>query len=339
MIIPVKTGSESYDIVLENGALQKAGEYLDLDRRVLVVTDDGVPEDYAQSVASVSRDPLLIRLPQGETGKSLSAFGTLLNTMLQAGFTRADCVAAVGGGVVGDLAGFAAASYMRGIDFYNIPTTVLSQADSSVGGKTGVNIDGIKNIAGAFYQPKKVIIDPDTLQTLPPRQIANGLAEAVKMAMTSDADLFAFIEQEDTTKNLPYIIESAIKIKRAIVEQDEKEHDLRRILNFGHTVGHALESTDPDLLHGECVALGMIPMCSPAARESLLPVLKKLGLPVCCDLDREQVYQAMLHDKKTAGDYINVVRVDRVGSCRVEQAAPESLREAIAFVTKGQVQE
>ncbi|MBR0375972.1 MAG: 3-dehydroquinate synthase, partial [Firmicutes bacterium] len=256
-----------------------------------------------------------------------------------AGFTRADCVAAVGGGVVGDLAGFAAASYMRGIDFYNIPTTVLSQADSSVGGKTGVNIDGIKNIAGAFYQPKKVIIDPDTLHTLPPRQIANGLAEAVKMAMTSDADLFAFIEQEDATKNLPYIIESAIEIKRAIVEQDEKEHDLRRILNFGHTVGHALESTDPDLLHGECVALGMIPMCGPAARESLLPVLKKLGLPVCCDLDREQVYQAMLHDKKTAGDYINVVRVDRVGSCRVEQAAPESLREAIAFVTKGQVQE
>ncbi len=338
MIIPVKTGAESYDIVIEAGALQKAGDWLDLDRRVLVVTDDGVPEAYAQSVACACREPLLVRLPQGETSKSLSAFGSLLSVMLQAGFTRADCVAAVGGGVVGDLAGFAAASFMRGIDFYNIPTTVLSQADSSVGGKTGVNLDGVKNIAGAFYPPKKVLIDPDTLQTLPPRQIANGLAEAVKMAMTSDAGLFRFIEQEDAVENLPYIIEKAIEIKKSVVEQDEKEQGLRRILNFGHTVGHALESQGRGLLHGECVALGMIPMCGPAARERLLPLLESLGLPTCCDLDGEQVYQAMLHDKKAAGGYINVVRVDRVGSCRIEQAAPEALREAIAMVSKGRLQ-
>ena len=338
MIIPVKTGAESYDIVIEAGALQKAGDWLDLDRRVLVVTDDGVPEAYAQSVAYACREPLLVRLPQGETSKSLSAFGSLLSAMLQAGFTRADCVAAVGGGVVGDLAGFAAASFMRGIDFYNIPTTVLSQADSSVGGKTGVNLDGVKNIAGAFYPPKKVLIDPDTLQTLPPRQIANGLAEAVKMAMTSDAGLFRFIEQEDAVENLPYIIEKAIEIKKSVVEQDEKEQGLRRILNFGHTVGHALESQGRGLLHGECVALGMIPMCGPAARERLLPLLESLGLPTCCDLDGEQVYQALLHDKKTAGGYISVVRVDRVGSCRIEQAAPEALREAIAMVSKGRLQ-
>ena len=338
MIIPVKTGAESYDIVIEAGALQKAGDWLDLDRRVLVVTDDGVPEAYAQSVAYACREPLLVRLPQGETSKSLSAFGSLLSAMLQAGFTRADCVAAVGGGVVGDLAGFAAASFMRGIDFYNIPTTVLSQADSSVGGKTGVNLDGVKNIAGAFYPPKKVLIDPDTLQTLPPRQIANGLAEAVKMAMTSDAGLFRFIEQEDAVENLPYIIEKAIEIKKSVVEQDEKEQGLRRILNFGHTVGHALESQGRGLLHGECVALGMIPMCGPAARERLLPLLESLGLPTCCDLDGEQVYQAMLHDKKAAGGYISVVRVDRVGSCRIEQAAPEALREAIAMVSKGRLQ-
>ncbi len=338
MIIPVKTGAESYDIVIEAGALQKAGDWLDLDRRVLVVTDDGVPEAYAQSVAYACREPLLVRLPQGETSKSLSAFGSLLSAMLQAGFTRADCVAAVGGGVVGDLAGFAAASFMRGIDFYNIPTTVLSQADSSVGGKTGVNLDGVKNIAGAFYPPKKVLIDPNTLQTLPPRQIANGLAEAVKMAMTSDAGLLRFIEQEDAVKNLPYIIEKAIEIKKSVVEQDEKEQGLRRILNFGHTVGHALESQGRGLLHGECVALGMIPMCGPAARERLLPLLESLGLPTCCDLDGEQVYQALLHDKKAAGGYINVVRVDRVGSCRIEQAAPEALREAIAMVSKGRLQ-
>lgn len=339
MIIPVNTGAASYDIVLETGALQKAGRYLDLDRRVLVVTDDGVPEAYAQSVASACRSPLLVRLPQGEAGKSLSAFGSLLSAMLQAGFTREDCVAAVGGGVVGDLAGFAAASFMRGIDFYNIPTTVLSQADSSVGGKTGVNLDGVKNAAGAFYQPKKVIIDTDTLRTLPPRQIANGLAEAIKMAMTSDADLFGYIEREDAVKHLPYIIENAIRIKKSVVEQDEKERDLRRILNFGHTIGHALESVDGSLLHGECVALGMIPMCGPAARERLLALLTRLGLPTCRDLDSEQVYQIMLHDKKAAGGCINVVRVDSVGSCRIEQAAPETLRAAIAMVTKGRLPE
>ncbi|MBO7668042.1 MAG: 3-dehydroquinate synthase, partial [Firmicutes bacterium] len=333
------TGAESYDLVLEAGALTKAGRYLDLDRRVLVVTDDGVPEAYVQSVVSACREPLLVRRPQGEASKSLTAFASLLSAMLRSGFTRADCVAAVGGGVVGDLAGFAAASFMRGIDFYNIPTTVLSQADSSVGGKTGVNLDGVKNIAGAFYQPKKVIIDFDALRTLPPRQIANGLAEAVKMAMTSDADLFRFIEEEDPFKHLPHIIENAIRIKKAVVEQDEKERDLRRILNFGHTVGHALESVDHSLLHGECVALGMIPMCGPAARARLLPVLERLGLPTCCDSDSEQVYQAMLHDKKAAGGYISVVRVDSVGSCRIEQAAPETLREAIDMVTKGRTRE
>lgn len=338
MIIPVETGTESYDIVLEAGALKKVGDYLDLDRRVLVVTDNGVPEAYVQSVVSASREPLLVRLPQGEASKSLTSFGSLLSAMLQHGFTRADCVAAVGGGVVGDLAGFAAASYMRGIDFYNIPTTVLSQADSSLGGKTGVNLDGVKNIAGAFYQPKKVVIDTDTLRTLPPRHIANGLAEAVKMAITSDAGLFDFIERKDAGENLPYIIEKSIRIKKAVVEQDEKEQDLRRILNFGHTVGHALESMDSGLLHGECVALGMIPMCSPAARERLLPVLDSLSLPTCCDLDSEQVYLAMLHDKKAAGGYINVVRVDSIGSCRIEQAEPETLREGIAMVMKGRLQ-
>ena len=158
------------------------------------------------------------------------------------------------------------------------------------------------------------------------------------MAMTSDAGLFRFIEQEDAVENLPYIIEKAIEIKKSVVEQDEKEQCLRRILNFGHTVGHALESQGRGLLHGECVALGMIPMCGPAARERLLPLLESLGLPTCCDLDGEQVYQAMLHDKKAAGGYINVVRVDRVGSCRIEQAAPEALREAIAMVSKGRLQ-
>ena len=156
MITPVNTNSGSYDIMLEAGSLQKAGEYLDLDRRALVLTDDGVPEEYAQAIAAQCREPLLVSIPQGESSKSLSVYGSLLSRMLQSGFTRSDCVVAVGGGMVGDLAGFTAASFMRGVDFYNIPTTVSAQVDSSVGGKTAVNLDGVKNVVGAFYQPKRV---------------------------------------------------------------------------------------------------------------------------------------------------------------------------------------
>lgn len=325
--------------MLEAGSLQKAGEYLDLDRRALIVTDDGVPEEYARDVTAQCRAPLVIRLPRGESSKSLDVYGSLLGAMLQSGFTRSDCVVAVGGGMIGDLAGFTAASYMRGVDFYNIPTTVLSQVDSSVGGKTAVNLDGVKNVVGAFYQPKKVLMDTDTLGTLSQRQIAGGLAEAIKMALTSDAELFTFFETEQATDNLPVIIERSVRIKKAIVEQDEKDHDLRRILNFGHTIGHGIESCDSGLYHGECVALGMIPMCGPPVRQRLLTVLERLGLPVSCDLDADRVYQAMLHDKKAASGQINVVRVDSVGSCRIEPAAPETLRDAIAMVAKGRAGE
>lgn len=335
MLIPVHLGDRSYDVIVGPGVLDKSGEYLDLQRRVLIVTDDGVPEVYADKVADVCRQPLLCRVPAGEGSKSLERFGCLLSSMLQAGFTRADCVVAVGGGVVGDLAGFAAASYMRGVDFYNIPTTMLSQVDSSIGGKTAVNLDGIKNVAGAFYQPRRVLIDTNTLSTLPPRQVANGLAEAVKMALTSDAELFRLFEQEDAAANLYRIIERSVRIKKDVVEQDEKEQGLRRILNFGHTIGHGIESQGLGLYHGECVALGMIPMCSPQVKARLLPVLEKLGLPTFCQADREQVYQALLHDKKSAGGRLTVVRVDEPGRCRLESVAPEDLLSLIAQVTKG----
>ncbi|MBR5429620.1 MAG: 3-dehydroquinate synthase [Firmicutes bacterium] len=335
MMIPVSLGEHSYDIVLEPGALNRADDLLELERKVLIVTDTGVPAVYAEAVAAACREPLLYRVPQGEGSKSLQTFGDLLSAMLQAGFTRDDCVVAVGGGVVGDLAGFAAACYMRGLDFYNIPTTVLSQVDSSVGGKTAVNLGGIKNVVGAFYQPRRVLIDPAVLSTLPRRQTANGLAEAVKMALTSDAALFELFEQGSAAERLPEIIERSVRIKKAVVEQDEKEQGLRRILNFGHTIGHGLESQGAGLYHGECVAMGMLPMCGPAVRQRLLPVLTGLGLPTCCLLDREQVYAAVLHDKKAAAGRLKVVKVDEVGSCRMENVAPETLKPLIAEVTKG----
>ena len=184
----------SYDIVVERGLLKNAGKHLGLNRRVLVVTDSGVPASYAQSVAKQCAKPVICTIETGEGSKSLETFGHLLQTMMDHGFSRKDCVVAIGGGVVGDLSGFAASAYMRGIDFYNIPTTLLSQIDSSIGGKTAINFGGVKNIVGAFYQPKKVLVDPDLLKTLPERQISNGLAEAIKMALTSDEELFDIFE-------------------------------------------------------------------------------------------------------------------------------------------------
>ena len=272
-------------------------------------------------------------VPRGEGSKSFAVLEKLLTAMLDAGFTRGDCVCAVGGGMVGDLAGFAAASFMRGVDFYNIPTTVLSQVDSSIGGKTAVNLGGVKNIVGAFWQPKRVLVDVDTLATLPARQIASGLAEAVKAGLIADDKLFELFETGDVADNMERIIADSLRMKKAVVEQDEKEQGLRKILNFGHTIGHGIESVT-GLTHGESVALGMLPMCAESVRARLLPVLEKLGLPTQARADPEAVYAALLHDKKTAGGKITVVKVEQPGSFVLESVAPEALRGLIEMVVK-----
>ena len=333
MTIRMELGRNSYDIVIEDGCLARAGERLDLARRVLVVTDDGVPPAYAQKLAGQCKTGVVATVAHGEGSKSLDTLQTLLQTMLDAGFDRGDCVCAVGGGMTGDLAGFAAASYMRGVDFYNLPTTVLSQVDSSVGGKTAVNFGGVKNIVGAFWQPKAVLIDPKTLATLPPRQTASGLAEAAKMALIADRELFELFESQDVSSCMERVIEGSVRIKKSVVERDEREGGLRRALNFGHTIGHGIESAT-ELTHGESIALGMLPMCSDAVRPRLLRVMERLGLPTEVRADRERVYQAMLHDKKSDAGALTVVRVDEAGSFRMERVEPEALRPCIEMVVK-----
>lgn len=310
----------TYPIYLERGALDRAGELFSLGRRVLVVTDSGVPAVYAQRVAAQCKKAYIVTVPEGEGSKSFDTLQALLHKMLDEGFSRTDCVVAVGGGVVGDLAGFAAATFMRGIDFYNIPTTVLSQVDSSIGGKVAVNFGGVKNIVGAFWQPRAVIIDPNVLATLPKRQIANGLAEAVKMSLTSNAALFEIFERGDVIENIETVIEHSLRIKKAVVEEDEKEKGLRRILNFGHTLGHGIEAASGGALyHGECVALGMLPMCAPDVRARLHHVLQSLDLPTQIEGDLNAILQLTEHDKKCESDHINVVFVDAVGTYRIEK--------------------
>lgn len=325
MTLRMELGSRSYDIVVERGVLNQAESLLDLERKCLVVTDAGVPKQYAETVAAQCKAPVLVTVDVGEASKSFPVYERLCREMLRNDFHRNDCVVAVGGGVVGDLAGFAASSFMRGVDFYNLPTTVLSQVDSSIGGKVAINLDGIKNIIGAFRQPKKVLIDPDTLSTLRPRQISSGLAEAIKMACTSDAALFTFMEEHDLLENIDEIIIGSLKVKKAVVEQDETEHGLRKLLNFGHTIGHGIESTGA-LLHGECVSLGMLPMSGERVRQRLLPVLKKAGLPTGAAFDREAVWAAMRHDKKAAAGTMEIVTVDEIGRGRIERVTMEELK-------------
>ncbi len=328
MTLTMDLGKNSYDIIIERGALSRVGELLKLDRRVLVVTDDGVPADYAKTVAAACQSPVCVTVPQGEDSKSFATLSHLCSVMLENGFTRTDAVVAVGGGVVGDLSGFAAACFMRGIDFYNIPTTVLSQVDSSIGGKTAVNHDGIKNCIGAFHQPRRVIVDPETLSTLPSRQIANGLAEAIKMAATFDAELFAKMEQTSPLDMIDEVIEASLRIKKDVVEKDATEKSLRRVLNFGHTLGHGIESEFGmhDLYHGECVALGMLPMCAPDVRARLTAILEKTGLPTTIQVDLDRVLDAVSHDKKMEGSTIHYIYVPEIGTFEMRSSSLTDFR-------------
>ena len=329
-VINVITQTGNYDIDLGSGLLKNVGELLKLNRKVLIVTDDGVPKEYSEAVVRASKEPVTVTLKQGEESKNLDNLMKLERAMLEAGFTRGDCVVAVGGGVIGDLSGFAASIYMRGIDFYNIPTTLLSQVDSSIGGKTAIDFEGVKNIIGAFYPPMKVIIDTDTLKTLSKRQISNGMAEVVKMAATFDESFFSDIEDDWDTSDFSNIIYKAIKIKKRVVEEDEKESGLRRVLNFGHTLGHGIEaSLMGKLLHGECVGLGMLCMCDEEVSERLEALLTKLDLPVKAKFNEEEAMKAVLHDKKANGDTIKCVYVRRLGTFEIREMDAAELSERI----------
>lgn len=328
MRIPVNTDGGKYDIVIEKGALDRVDELIDLKGgKALIVTDSGVPEKYSKKVKDSLGSAEIFTFPQGEGSKNFDTYKSICQKLVELSFTRKDAVIAVGGGVAGDMAGFAAATYMRGVDFYNIPTTVLSQVDSSVGGKTAIDLDGIKNIIGAFYQPKCVIIDPNVLETLSDRLISNGLAESLKMGITGDERLVEMLEKEDYLSNIEEIIERSVLFKRSVVQQDEKEAGLRRVLNFGHTIGHAVESAVGlgELYHGECVGLGMLPMCSEQLRPRVIAAMKNLGLPTSYTYDKDKAFGYLLHDKKGTGNSVTVVKCDSLGSFRFETVKTESL--------------
>jgi 3-dehydroquinate synthase len=322
MVINVHTKDREYPVYVERGVLKRAKELIGREGHVFIVSDDGVDEKWLACLKAQYPDAPVHLFPNGEASKNLKVWSEILEDMLDHNVSRNDTVIALGGGVVGDMAGFAAASYMRGIHYVNIPTTTLSQIDSSIGGKTAVDLSGRKNCVGAFWQPDMVLVDPDTLSTLSRRHFHNGLAEAVKEGLIRDEGLFELFESDSWQDHLDEIIERSLIIKRDVVEKDERESGERKLLNFGHTFGHAYETYYglDGYYHGECVAMGMMAVLeNEEIRTRLKAVLKRLDLPYENDADPKETAKLVRNDKKADHDKITIVQVSQIGHGFLEE--------------------
>ena len=339
-IVPVSLGSRSYEIKVGGSLLSRLGAEcaaLKLGKRCAVITDSNVGKKFAKatlkSLSSAGFEPVLITVPAGEKSKCLTVVEKCHDQLARHRLERKSFIVALGGGVVGDLAGFVAATYLRGIPFVQVPTSLLAQVDSSVGGKTGVNLKSGKNLVGAFYQPRLVLCDLETLKTLPRREYVSGLAEVIKYGIIYDAGLFAQLERQlpkllkrDAT-TLRDVIARCCEIKADVVSQDETESGLRAILNFGHTIGHAIENSIGygKYLHGEAISIGQVAAAKLSHQLLGLPAsdvtrIEKLfvqaGLSVKNQLDaakREKLFAAMQLDKKVSGGEIKFVLAQKIG--------------------------
>lgn len=330
MEMNIQLAERTSRIYIERDCRLHLEKYISLDCKVMVITDEGVPKQYHEEVLKQCKNGYLFVAKQGEETKSLEVYKQILQKLLALDFSRKDLIIALGGGVIGDLSGFVAGTFKRGMRFASIPTTTLSQIDSSIGGKVAVNMGEVKNVVGTFYHPEAVLIDLNTLSTLSERHYNNGLVEAVKAGLIGDAELFELFEKTGHIENdLEEIIVRALQVKKNVVEQDEKEENLRKILNFGHTIGHAIESIYhlEGYYHGECVGIGMMMILEKEEiRERLRKVLCKLNVPLSASYDVEEVIHFIKKDKKANGKYVTVVQVDKVGEAKLLPIEIESLR-------------
>lgn len=327
MKLNVELKDNSYPIYIEKGITNKLSEFVDLNRKVMIITDKNIPEELVNRVMNQCDKAYKIVLIPGEQSKSFEIFTECHQELLLKEFSRNDLIIAIGGGVIGDLAGFVSSTYKRGIDFINIPTTTLSQIDSSVGGKTAINLDGYKNMIGTFYQPKAVFIDFDSLKTLTQRHYNNGLVEAIKAGLIRDESLFELFEKE--VMDIEEIIIKAIKVKKEVVEIDEKEMGLRKILNFGHTIGHGVEAyyRNSQIYHGEGVAIGMMKMISnKEILNRLKMILVKLDINTDVKYNKDEVYNYICNDKKVNKDLITIVKISEIGKAYVEDIEMAEIR-------------
>ena len=347
MIISVHLGSRSYRIVVESGGLATLGVLLAelrVGSRAALVSDAAILARYGKaalgSLEGAGFDVTTIEVPQGEAAKTLAVAERGWDALLAAGLDRTSTVVALGGGAVGDLAGFVAATYMRGMNFVQVPTTILAQVDASIGGKTAVDHPKAKNLIGAFHQPRLVLVDPTLTRSLPDREFRSGLAEIVKHGIVLDGGYFAEVERDAAAllareaSVLERVVGGSCRLKASVVERDERESELRHVLNYGHTIGHALEAaTDYGrFVHGEAVALGIVAEARLARRLSIADdetvgrqerLLAALGLPLqATDLDGDAVLDAMARDKKARDGRVPFVLAPRIGAFQIVYDVP-----------------
>lgn len=351
--VKVELGSSSYEICIGSGLLARAGSWfreIGFSGKLVIVTDPTVKRLYGDTLSqSLTKDGfsvVTLLVPEGEEYKSLETAGRLYHELTSNYAERGTPLLALGGGVIGDLTGFVAATYMRGVPLVQIPTTLLAQVDSSIGGKTAVNHEQLKNTIGVFYQPRLVITDIDTLKTLPAQELANGLAEVIKSAAIGNKEFFAYLENNiEKVKSLDKevleeVVSHTAKIKAGVVEKDEKDTGLRNILNYGHTIGHAIESaSDFKVAHGQAIAIGMVAAARISNRLGILDshevarlkgLIEKASLPTeMPDIKLDKIMQNMKHDKKVTQEKMKFVLLKSIGNAFVTEEVTSELVEKV----------
>ena len=348
-LIPVETPQKKYNIHFEASFKPLLGHILELDKgysKIAIISDDQVAPLYTSELKNVLEslnvEVLSFDFAHGEKNKNYKTINLIYDFLITNQFDRQSVLIAFGGGVVGDMVGFTAATYMRGIDFIQVPTSLLAQVDSSIGGKTGIDFNGYKNIVGAFHQPEMVFINTKTLRTLPTQEFASGMGEVIKHGLIKDESYLSFLENNvDAIKGLNHdaiteLIKTSCLIKSEVVSQDEREQGLRATLNFGHTIGHAVERLmNFNRLHGECVALGMVAAANISYTlgritkqdlDRISSIMVLYNLPIKIEgLSPEAIYKELFFDKKTKHHQLNFVLLKGIGTCYMNNNVEEKL--------------
>lgn len=340
---------KSYDVLIGDNLLEECGQLIRTaasPQMIALITDDIVDGLYSErvlrSLTESGFKAIKFVIPHGESSKNAHYFIKLLNFLAENKLTRKDLIVALGGGVVGDLSGFAASAYLRGIDFVQIPTTLLAMVDSSVGGKVAIDLDAGKNLAGAFYQPKLVICDKTALGTLPDDIFIDGCAEVIKYAFIGNSALYSHLNEYGKDFNREYVISKCIEQKRDIVEKDELDTGLRNLLNFGHTIGHAVEKlSDFNVSHGKAVAIGMCTISKAAAKANICSLdtprlieklIESFSLPTKNTFTCDEIYNMICSDKKLSGDTITLILPESISKCGMY---PYKISEVKEFIKEG----
>lgn len=356
LTIHISSAPKQYPIFIGNNLIKHIADHIEIQKysRIFVITDEIIaPLLLKKLLQALPENTHAITLPAGEKAKNIETVQIIWKAMKDANLDRKSLVINLGGGVIGDMGGFAAATYMRGTNFLQIPTTLLSQIDASVGGKTGVDFAEIKNFIGLFQQPVAVVIDTGTLQTLPRREFISGFSEIIKHGLITDAVYFEKVTskrpEEFSQDELTDIIARSCEIKKEIVEQDEKESGIRKLVNFGHTIGHAIESlsleTEHPLLHGEAISIGMVAEAKISQLENLISeedvttiknALENAGLPTKTKItDKEKIKNKMQSDKKNVGGKINFTLLTRIGKAEINQTvSDETIEQTLAYISE-----